>query len=447
MEVVGKMINIAIVGKANTGKSSLANMLAGKMVSVVDDEAYTTSDDHSFEYRVENHLCSVFDTISPISQYIEQISDIFLWVFSDISKEDQEVINKLRKLGKPIIPIWNKIHGKTEKRQQEQQDIATELGMLGFDDPIAVTAKNGSGSSRVYQGILDEISKMSDSDSTPDECIADEVEDIVKHDESEEMGNRPRGKVTIACVGRANVGKSTLINKLLGYERVRVQDEIGTTKDPVHLVGIHKRNEIYLVDTAGVTKHRRTPQIHASLDKIRKVQCSIVVIDATQVLQKTDKVVISEAVQSCVTVVALNKWDLVERKKEAEDYIRWQLSRISGTKQLPMVKISAKSGYNVNKLITSLVQRAKRWDVKYPTSKLNKWLHDFLAKTEQRSLMNAKIKYIVQSGMSPPRFTIFANNEPSPQVVRYISSSLAQHLKIEGIPITIKVRTNQSNSK
>lgn len=432
---------VAIVGRPNVGKSTLINGLAQRRVSIVEDipgvtrdriycdvkwldKEFTLIDTGGIEFRDDNDQIS-----SGIRQQAElamEEADVILFVVdarAGMTSDDETIAGLLRKTGKPVVVGVNKVDS-----ENQEMDVY-EFYSLGLGDPVAISAVNRLG----FGEVLDRITEGFPAAET------EESEDIIR----------------TAIVGRPNVGKSTLINSLLGYERSLVADEMGTTRDAVDSVWKYKGKIFILVDTAGM---RRKSKIDEPLEKysvIRSIRAidncdvAIFVIDAIDKLTEQDKKIIGyihEAGKGLILFV--NKWDTVA--KETNTMVEMEKEIRNGLPFAPYVSMlfgSALTKQRIHKLGDMIYNVAEQQCLRIPTAVLNDLLEDakMINPPPAHSGRVAKIYYMTQVGIRPPTFVMFVNDAKLIHFsyVRFIENKLRESFVFEGTPIRIVVRSKK----
>ena len=440
---MSKLKTIAIVGRTNVGKSTLFNRLIGKKQAIVHDLPGVTRDRKEGTAHLSDITFRVIDTAgleketalskamwAQTQKAIEE-ADIVLMVVdarSEINPLDKDLAKDLRRIKKPVFLLANKCEAK------EQYVAATESYVLGLGDPIAVSAEHGLGMVDLYQALLPYF---------PAE------ERNVKPDETPE-GNKP---LNLAIVGRPNVGKSTLVNQLLGQERMLTGPEAGVTRDAISVPFEWKGNKVILTDTAGLRKKAR---ITHSLEKISAADSKhaldyaevvVVVVDAANPLESQDLTVARKVVEEGrALVLAVNKWDMVRNQTSVKNTIKERLhNSLQQVKGLPVVYISAKTGMGMDLLMKEVFRIHKIWNKRVPTAKLNLWLKSMTEATPPPLASNGRripMKYMTQVGTRPPTFVIFSSNpdELPESYLRYLSNGLRKDYGLDGIPIRISMR-------
>ncbi|EGF15687.1 ribosome biogenesis GTPase Der [Dialister micraerophilus] len=436
---------VAIVGRPNVGKSTIINGLAQKRVSIVEDlpgvtrdriycdaqwldREFTLIDTGGIEFREEADQIS--DGIRMQAQLAIEEADVILFVTDvrvGLLDDDVTIAEILRKTGKPVVVAVNKVD-----TEAQEMDVY-EFYALGLGDPIGISASNRVG----FGDLLDKISE-----GFP-KYEARESEDIIR----------------TAIVGRPNVGKSTLVNSLLGYERSLVADEMGTTRDAIDSLWTHKGKKFVLVDTAGMRKKNKIDEPLEKYSVIRSIRAiddcdvAVFVLDAKDMLTEQDKKIIGyihEAGKGLILMV--NKWDIVE--KDTHTSVDFEKKIRNGLPFAPYVRILFGSGLTkqrIHKLGDLIYSVAEQQSMRISTSVLNDLLEDakIINPPPAHAGKLAKIYYMTQVGIRPPTFVMFVNdvNLIHFSYVRYIENRLRESFSFSGTPIRIVVRSKRDGEE
>ncbi|EFR42150.1 ribosome biogenesis GTPase Der [Dialister micraerophilus] len=436
---------VAIVGRPNVGKSTIINGLAQKRVSIVEDlpgvtrdriycdaqwldREFTLIDTGGIEFREEADQIS--DGIRMQAQLAIEEADVILFVTDvrvGLLDDDVTIAEMLRKTGKPVVVAVNKVD-----TEAQEMDVY-EFYALGLGDPIGISASNRVG----FGDLLDKIS-----------------EGFPKYEprESEDI-------IRTAIVGRPNVGKSTLVNSLLGYERSLVADEMGTTRDAIDSLWTHKGKKFVLVDTAGMRKKNKIDEPLEKYSVIRSIRAiddcdvAVFVLDAKDMLTEQDKKIIGyihEAGKGLILMV--NKWDIVE--KDTHTSVDFEKKIRDGLPFAPYVRILFGSGLTkqrIHKLGDLIYSVAEQQSMRISTSVLNDLLEDakIINPPPAHAGKLAKIYYMTQVGIRPPTFVMFVNdvNLIHFSYVRYIENRLRESFSFSGTPIRIVVRSKRDGEE
>jgi GTPase len=439
---MGKPI-VAIVGRPNVGKSTLFNKLAGKRIAIVEDTPGVTRDRIYAEAEWLRHNFTIIDTggIEPENEDIImaqmrrqaniaiETADVIVFIVDGkqgLHPSDFEVSQMLRKSKKPIILVVNKID------RNELEDNAFEFYNLGIGTPIAISATQGLG----LGDMLDEV-------------VA-HFEDIASKDEDEEY-------IKIAMVGKPNVGKSSLINKILGEERNIVSDIPGTTRDAIDSKIETSEGKFILIDTAGLRRKSKVKEeierysVIRTLAAIERADVCILMIDATDTLSDQDEKIIGYAHElNKAILVIVNKWDLIEKDDKTMNKYTNEIA--SGLKFMPYASylfISALTGQRVNKVLSMAKQCYDNYSKRIATGVLNDVISKAILMNEPPivALKRLKIFYVTQVGTKPPTFIFFVND---PNLLhfsyqRYLENQLRQSFDFGGTGIKLIFRERKED--
>lgn len=451
------MLTVAIIGRPNVGKSTLFNRLVGKKLAIVHDMPGVTRDRKMAPARFKDLDLEVIDTAGyeysttdnmesrmwKQTQMAINDADVCLFLYdarAGVQPYDEQFADLVRRTHKPVILLANKCEGK------QQENGIGEAYKLGLGEPLAFSAEHGIGFDSLYVELmqLDEAKQKAEAETPATATIG-----MIPEDFAPMQDNRP---IQVAFVGRPNVGKSTLVNALLGDERMLTGPEAGMTRDAITTEWTWQGHKFNLVDTAGL---RRQSKVTNSLEKMsvestkyaaNMAQVVVLVLDADAVLDKQDLTIARNVLdEGRALVIAVNKWDIANRKEAIEKLnykLETSLTQASG---VPTVTISALKKEGLDKLMRALLKVYERWNIRIPTAPLNKWFADVqeqnpapLGKNKRR----IKLKYITQAKTRPPSFYIFSSNpEGLPEsYFRYLLNSLRQTFNMGGIPIRITIR-------
>jgi GTP-binding protein len=428
---------VAVVGRPNVGKSTLVNRILGKRVVIVEDRPGVTRDRKEVEaewlgvgFRLIDTggwLPTGSDLEAKVSRQVEKGvmgADAVLFLVDasvGVTDEDAAVADWLRKTGKPVLLVANKADN--DRRERE----AWEFLSLGLGDAYPVSALHG----RRTGDMLDDLIAVLPAPGTEgDDADTDANED---------------GIPAVAIVGRPNVGKSTLFNRLIGEERSVVHDLPGTTRDSIDTIVDTPDGPIRFVDTAGMRRKSRVddgPEYYSLVRALRSVDdadIALLVIDATEGVTSQDQR-LAERVDAagCPVVVLLNKWDLLA-DAEARAAVTGQLAhRLHFIGDAPVLKVSAMTGKGVHRLLPILADAIERYHRRVPTRDVNKVIAD--AQAAQPAPGGARVLYALQGAADPPTFTLFANRELPPQYVRYLERKLREGFGFGAVPLKLRVR-------
>jgi GTP-binding protein len=439
---------IAIVGRPNVGKSTLFNRLIGKRLALVDDSPGVTRDRREGQARVGDFEFLAIDTAGLEDADQESLAgrmtaqtvsamgdaDAILFVIdarTGIMPDDLHFADLVRRSGKPVVLIANKAEGK------EGTAGAYEAFSLGLGEPVALSAEHGEGFADLYQALR--------------EALGEEVFDPIEEDEDSEDEEK-RGPLSIAIVGRPNAGKSTLINRLVGEERLLTGPEAGITRDSIAVDLQWRGKAIRLVDTAGMRKKARVQDkleklaVSDSLRSIQFAEIVVVLFDATVPFEKQD-LQIADLVtrEGRALVIALNKWDLIEDRIGAMKRHREEADRLlPQVRGMQLVAVSGATGEGVDRMMEAVMKSYEIWNKRIPTAKINRWLEGVLQQHPPPAVRGARIKlrYMTQNKARPPSFVLFGTrtNALPESYVRYLVNGLRETFGLFGTPIRLALR-------
>lgn len=446
-------ITVAILGRPNVGKSTLFNRLCGLRIALVDPTPGVTRDRRSGDAALGDLRFEVIDTAglddaetgtvqASMQAQTERAladADVGLMVIDarvGITPMDRHFTDWLRKSSVPIVVIANKCEGTAS------QPGFFEAFELGLGEPIAMSAEHGEGMADLYEALAPFV----------DQEAAEEETVVGNEDPGEDPEAGPAGPLQLAIIGRPNVGKSTLLNRLLGDERVITGPEPGVTRDAISVSWDWRGQEIKLIDTAGLRRRARIQQKLEKLsaaDTIRAIRFSnvaVLVLDGTTMAERQDLTIADHVDhEGRALVIAVNKWDLVKDRKAAMQTLVDRLSiSLPQLRGIPIVTLSAITGEGIGKLIPAVLKSFKIWNLRLPTGPLNRWLDDVLEHHPPPLSRGRRIRlrYITQVKARPPTFVIFASRPADiPESYRrYLVNSLRETFSIDGVPIRVNFR-------
>ena len=435
---------VAIVGRPNVGKSTLFNRLVGKRLALVDDRPGVTRDRREGDARLLGLEFRVIDTagfededpqtlpgrMRKQTEAAVRSADAALFLIDSregVTPLDEEIGRWLRAESTPIILVANKSEGR-----------AGESGVLdgfrlGLGEPVAISAEHGEGVADLFEALLP----------------------LVEQGEAEEEEEKPEASapLKLAIVGRPNAGKSTLVNKMVGEDRLITGPEAGITRDSISLDWQWKDRPVRLVDTAGLRKRAKVT------DKLEKLSTAdarraidhaevvVVLLDATRGLESQD-LRIAELVieEGRALIIAVNKWDVAENASALFNGIKAALEEgLSQVKDLPVLTVSAKTGKGVDQLLGAAFELREQWSRRVSTGELNRWFERAIEANPPPAPRGKRIKlrYITQVKARPPSFVIFGNrlSELPDSYSRYLLNSMRRDLKLGPVPLRLTLRS------
>jgi GTP-binding protein len=441
-EPTGPTPVLAVVGRPNVGKSTLVNRIIGRREAVVEDKPGVTRDRVSYDAHWNGRAFTVVDTggwdpdaqglferIALQAEVAVTLADAVLFVVDatvGITDSDEAVVKILRKSGKPVVLAANKV-----------DDMRTEaeafgLWNLGLGEPFPVSALHGRGSGDMLDAILAALPE------TPPQSFG-------------EVGGPRR----IALVGKPNVGKSSLLNKLAGSERVVVDNVAGTTVDPVdELVEMGDRTWRF-IDTAGIRKRVKEASGHEYYASLRtstaidRAEVAVLVLDAGETVSEQDMRIIQTIRDAGrARVIAFNKWDLVD--DERRYYLEREVERdLVQVQWAPRINVTAKTGWHVDRLVPALDKALAGWETRVPTGALNTFLGRLVGEHPHpvRSGKQPKILFGTQASTAPPTFILFTSGKLDAGYERYIERRLREEFGFVGTPIELQQRPREKRKR
>ncbi|MDD3182531.1 MAG: ribosome biogenesis GTPase Der [Alphaproteobacteria bacterium] len=435
-----QVFSIAIAGRPNVGKSTLFNRLVGKAMAIIDDQPGVTRDWRDGEGSLFDLHFKLYDTAGledtrlrgsiaartadHTKEALDRVDVIMMMVDgrTGLTNDDKFIAREIRKANKPIILIVNKCES------TKQQPGFLEAEALGFDTVIAISAKHGEGLGEIHQALLPFAPKSA-------------FKKIQEEDDDQEKN------LHIAIAGRPNAGKSTLVNRLIGEERMLTGPEPGLTRDAIHIPYEFQGQPIRLVDTAGMRRRSRIDErlermsVQESLRAIRLAHVVILVIDADMPFDKQDYTIAQHvAEEGRSLVIAVNKWDTVKEKAETLKMIQAKveasLAQLSGVRIIP---ISALKGNGIGTLMRAVTKTYETWNMRVSTGRLNRWFAGMLADHPPPIVGGGRVKprYITQMKGRPPTFGMWGNKlDKLPEsYIRFLTNGLRRTFDIQGVPI------------
>jgi GTPase len=459
---------IAIVGRPNVGKSTLFNRLVGKKLALVDDLPGVTRDRRMHEGKLYDLRFNVIDTAGleeaaesslegrMRAQTEAAIAEADLILFMTDAKNgvtplDRTFADLARRSGKKVLLVANK----SEARGSDQgfQDAYR----LGLGEPVPISAEHGQGMNDLREALIAAMgeTRAFGEEAADDAEISSDGVDVADPD-AEEGAYDETKPLKIAIVGRPNAGKSTLINTLLGEDRLLTGPEAGITRDSISVDWEYKGRKLRLYDTAGL---RRKSRIEEKLEKlsvgdalrsIRFAEAVVIVFDATIPFEKQDLQIVDLIVrEGRAPIIAFNKWDLIEDRQKVLADLREKTGRllpqIRGIRAVPM---SGETGDGLGKLMDAILETHRVWSSRVSTAKLNKWLEGILAHHPPPAVSGRrlKIKYMTQVKARPPGFMLSCTRpDAMPEsYTRYLVNNLREEFKLGGVPIRMVYRASDN---
>ena len=428
---------VAIVGRPNVGKSTLFNAIARRNVAIIDDQPGVTRDRNYLDVTREGRSFTLVDTggfdpgiddgmselVRQQARFAVEEADLVVFVMDvrqGLLPGDEEIARILQQARKPIIYAINKVEGR------EAEEGLYDFYRLGVDALVAVSAKHRENLSEIIYAIVDHLPPATAEPSRADEIVT-------------------------SIVGRPNVGKSSIVNRLTGQERLVVSEVAGTTRDPVDTVVRYNGRKLRFIDTAGLRRKSRIGYTlekytaYQSLRSISRSQVSVLVIDATAGITAQDAKIASQIHERHrAPVIIANKWDLVAKDDKTHDaFVRQLRQTLNFIDYAPVLVVSAKTGVRVRQLLEVIADSGTRYHNRISTADLNRALEQIIdRKPPPRGPGRAtKIFYATQVAAAPPVIKIFTNYPKSftPAYQRYLERTLRDHFAFDGIPLCLQI--------
>lgn len=457
---------VVIIGRPNVGKSTLFNRLVGKKLALVDDQPGVTRDRRMGDAVIAGLHFTIVDTagwededeLSLPGRMRKQTeaslagADAAIFVVdarAGLTPLDEEIARYLREQDVPVVLVANKAEGAAGEHG------VLEAWALGLGEPLALSAEHGEGVADLFGGLWPIIGAASEAWEEAQDALRAEAEAMDEED-------RPAGPLKLAIVGRPNAGKSTLINRLLGEDRLLTGPEAGITRDSIAIDWVWhdprsgEDREIRLIDTAGMRKKRNVTEKLEKLsvaDARRAVDFAEVVVlllDATQGLEHQDLKIASLVLEEGrALMIAINKWDVAEDASKLFNGIRAALDDgLAQVRGLPLFAVSAKTGKGLDQMLGAAFELREAWSKRVPTSALNRWFDDAMEANPPPAPGGKRIKlrYITQAGTRPPRFVIFGTRlDLLPKSYeRYLVNGIRARLGFDAVPVRVTLKTNKN---
>jgi GTP-binding protein len=439
----GPLPVLAVVGRPNVGKSTLVNRIIGRREAVVEDRPGVTRDRVTYEANWNGRRFKIVDTggweqdvlgidasVAAQAEFAIEAADAVVFVVDatvGATDTDEAVVKLLRRSGKPVVLAANKVDGPAGEAD------AAALWNLGLGEPHPVSSLHGRGTGDMLDAIIEALP----------EAPAVTFGDVVG------------GPRRIALIGRPNVGKSSLLNRVAGTERVVVDKVAGTTRDPVdeliELGGVTWK----FIDTAGIRRRVHLAEgadYYASLRTaaaLEKAEVAVILIDGSEMLAEQDTRIITMAVEAGrAVVIAYNKWDLLD--EERRYYLEREIERdLVQVQWAPRVNVSARTGRHMEKLVPAIEAALAGWETRVPTGRLNAFLGELVAGHPHpiRGGKQPRILFGTQAGTRPPRFVLFASGFLEAGYRRFVERRLREEFGFEGTPIQVSVRVREKRGR
>ena len=442
---------IAIIGRPNVGKSTLFNRLVGQKLALVDDEPGVTRDRREGEARLGDLEFTVIDTAgldegargSLTARMQEQTeaaiasADALMFVIdarAGLTPNDRSFADFARRADKPVVLVANKSEGK------HGEAGAMEAWALGLGQPVQVSAEHGEGLSDLYDSLRELMPEPTGEaeENDDDEAITSE----------DDLSKRP---IRVAIVGRPNAGKSTLINHLLGEERLLTSPEAGTTRDSISVEITWQGREFRVFDTAGLRRRSRIEQkleklsVADALRAVRFAEVVVLMMDAQNRFEEQD-LRIADLIEreGRALVIAVNKWDLMEGKSSVASLRTDADHLLPQVRGAPVVAVSGLRGEGIDRLMGAIEQAWAVWNRRVPTAALNRWFAQAVDANPPPAVSGRRLKlnYVTQTKARPPSFVVFCSRADAvpESYLRYLVNSLRGFFDLPGTPVRITLR-------
>ena len=472
---------VIIIGRPNVGKSTLFNRLVGKKLALVDDQPGVTRDRRSGDAEIAGLKFKIVDTAGWEDDDPESLpgrmrkqteisligADVALMVIdarAGITTLDQEIALWLRGQKVPVVMVANKAEGKSA------EPGIYESYALGFGDPVPISAEHGEGISDLFGALWPLIGESEVRIAVENAFEAEQLKVArqAARDAAEEAGEEyieeevVKGPLKLAIVGRPNAGKSTLINRLLGEDRLLTGPEAGITRDSIAVdwkwndPKTGDVRDIRLIDTAGMRKRARVVEkleklaVQDAKLAIDFAEVVVLLLDATQGLEHQDLKIASQVLEEGrALIIAINKWDVAEDASGLFNGVRHALDEgLAQVKGVPLFAVSARTGKGLDTMLSSAFEIRASWSKRVPTAALNRWFDDALEANPPPAPGGKRIKlrYITQAGTRPPRFVVFGNRlDMLPtSYERYLVNGIRRSLGFDAVPVRVTLKGNKN---
>jgi GTPase len=446
---------IAIVGRANVGKSTLFNRLVGKRLALVDDQPGVTRDRRLGDARLGDLDFTVIDTAGIEEAATDSLSarmreqteaaiaaaDAVMFLIdarAGIVPSDRAIAQLVRQSGRPAMLVANKSEGRAG------QAGFYEAYALGLGEPVAISAEHGEGLADLYEALRAALPEQTEPPEPPDD-------DVAAAPQAETA--RP---IRVAVVGRPNAGKSTLVNRLLGEERLLTGPEAGITRDAIAVDLDWQGRRFLMHDTAGLRRRSRVEDkleklsVSDALDAIRFAEVVIVLMDAAAAFEEQDlRIVDLIEREGRAVVIGINKWDLAARSVGGIHKMRQEADRkLQQVKGVPVVAVAGLTGEGLDRLMQAVVDVHQVWNKRVPTTPLNRWLERAIAAHPPPAVSGRRLKlnYMTQTKTRPPSFVLFCTRADAvpDAYLRYLVNGLRETFDLPGVPIRITLREKEN---
>ena len=442
---------VVVAGRPNVGKSTLVNRIVGRRAAVVEERPGVTRDRKELDAEWCGHAFTVVDTggwlssDDPLDAQVSAQAEraiaeaaVILFVVDvtiGLTDEDLAVARVLKRSGRPVRVVVNKVD--SSQRESDAWDAVS----LGLGDPWPISALHGRGTGDLLDDVVRLLPEGPGPDDEPEQAEPEGLEPA----EGQGSGSQvPR----VALVGRPNVGKSTLFNRLVGDERSVTHDAPGTTRDAVDTVVATPEGTVCFIDTAGMRRKSRTERgteyfsVLRALDALDRADIVLLVIDATAGITHQDQRLAERiGAAGCPVVVVLNKWELVATE-DRTDILVDVGDRLAFLGEAPVLKVSALSGLGAHQILPAVAAAEQAYHSRIPTGELNRALKSIQV---AHPPVGARIQYAVQGASDPPTFTLFTNGRLQPTYLRYVERGLRERFELGPTPIKLRVRAKGAN--